>query len=89
MKLVLVISKGKQNDVCRISTESPVSDVIHFLTLLGVENWELDSKASARLYYNGPNYYVAIGPANSSEEADFLKRIRRTCLRSDGRPGKG
>jgi hypothetical protein len=77
MKLAIVLSKGMENEEVRILTDSPVYDVIRFLKMLGIEKWELDTKGPPRLYYNGPDLYVAVGPLYSREEKCFLRRLSR------------
>ena len=85
MKLAVVVSKGEQNEVGRIYTDSPVADVLRLLELLGAKEWELTTEGPACLFYNGPDVYVAVGPLSSRDEKSFLKKVDecrdRECLK--------
>ena len=76
MKLVIVASKGLQREVGRVYTDSSLADILVFLGLLGINEWELDMKGDVRLYFNGPELYVAVGPSSSLESKEFLKQAK-------------
>jgi len=78
MLLCIVISKARTGEA-RITTYSPLDDILIFLSLLGVNGWELYDKGSARLEANGSNLYVAIGPSNPQDLRMFLKKAKSFC----------
>lgn len=75
MQLCVVISKIGAGEA-RITTDSPLDDIVRFLNLLGVTGWDLYDKGTARLEVNGPDLYVAIGPTSPHDLRIFLKQAR-------------
>jgi len=80
MVLSLVMSKADGADgpkEARITSNSGIDDLLLFLNLLGVEDWELQDKGSAaRLESNGSELYVAIGPCHPRDRNKFLEQAR-------------
>jgi len=75
MQLSIVISKEGAGEA-RITSHSCLVDLVHFLNLMGVNNWNMYDKGPARLESNGPDLYVAIGPLIPQDLKIFLKQAK-------------
>lgn len=75
MKLAIVVSKGPENEVGRIYSNSKISDILKFLKLLGVQDWESDTKGRVQVYSNKSDLYLAIGPVDRHDDVRFQQEI--------------
>jgi hypothetical protein len=75
VKLAIVVSKGPDNEVGRICSNSKISDILEFLRLFGVEDWKFDTKGRVQVYSNKSDLYVAIGPVDRHDYMRFQQEI--------------
>jgi hypothetical protein len=76
MKLSIVASKGIKNEVGRMCTDSPLTEVLEYLGLFGVGEWVMDTEGSIQLCSNQPDLYVAVGPTNRHDDTTFLEEAK-------------
>ena len=73
MKLVIVAAKNfKQEEIIRIETSSSLSQVLTFLSILGMCGWDLYDKGNCRLERNYGDIYLSVGPADLKDVMEFL-----------------
>lgn len=73
MIISIVAAKAHAKEV-RIRTDSKLEDVLDFLKVLGIADWNLNSKGTVSLESNGPDLFVALGPLKVVDKKKFLTK---------------